>query len=435
MKPKTLPHTDNFTFTDNFKIMYNFDQEIDRRASDSMKWKYMKSMWGREDLLPMWVADMDFPTPTFILNAIQQRLQNHPVLGYTCSHDRYWDNICQWNLSHYGQPVQRDEVNYVPGVVNGIFLALNAFTEKGDKVLIQQPVYHPFHLVPEATDRLVVSSPLRWTGETFEMDLDRLRQDVKGCRMMILCNPHNPAGICWNRETLQAVAEICHQAGVLVVSDEIHCDMVLGNRRHIPFASVSEVARQNSITLQAASKTFNMPGVVAAQAIVYNPQLRDRYFSYIEGTDSDLGNAFAYDCVASAYTDEGDQWRREMLAYVEGNIAYMTAFLQDNCPLIRPIQPQASFLVFLNNKALLDILNQKQTPYQHTPGEALTPNQISQRRLEHFYANEALLALNSGAMFGDEGTGFMRINLGCPRKTVEQAMHRLHTAYTRLVAE
>lgn len=414
-------------------MTYSFDKEIDRRGSDSMKWKYMKQMWGREDLLPMWVADMDFATPPFILQTIEKRLHEHPVLGYTCSHDRYWNNILDWNLQHYGQKVEREEVNYVPGVVCGIYLALQTFTEKGDKVLIQQPVYHPFHLVPGATDRIVVDSPLRWTGETFEMDLDRLRQDVKGCKLMILCNPHNPAGICWSRETLAEVAAICHEAGCLVVSDEIHCDMLLGGRQHIPFASVSQEARMNSITLQAATKTFNMPGVVASQAIVYNPELRERYFNYIEGTDMDLGNAFAYDCVAAAYSEEGDTWRREMLQYVEGNIRYMTDFLATNCPLIKAIQPQASFLVFLNNKQLLEVLTEKQTPYQSEPGEALTPNQLAQRRLEYFYANEALLALNSGSMFGDEGTGFMRINMGCPRSTVEQAMHQLKAAYNKMV--
>lgn len=399
-----------------------------------MKWKYLKDMWGREDLLPMWVADMDFPTPPFILQTIQHRLQEHPVLGYTCSHDRYWDAICQWNLQHYGQKVERKEVNYVPGVVCGIYLALQALTEKGDKVLIQQPVYHPFHLVPEATDRVIVDSPLRWTGETFEMDLDRLRQDVKGCRLMILCNPHNPAGICWSRETLQEVAEICSEAGCLVVSDEIHCDMLLQGRKHIPFASVSEKARLGSITLQAATKTFNMPGIVASQAIIYEPTIRERYFSYIEGTDMDLGNAFAYDCVAAAYSEEGDQWRREMLSYVEDNIHYMTEFLAEHCPLIRPIQPQASFLVFLNSKDLLPILLDKQTPYRKEDGEELAPHEIAQRRLEHFYVDGAHLALNSGSMFGQEGTGFMRINMGCPRALVEQAMCQLQQAYDALMA-
>lgn len=411
---------------------YSFDREIDRRGSDSMKWKYMKDMWGREDLLPMWVADMDFATPPFVINAIQQRLENHPVLGYTCSHERYWSNICEWNFKHYDQKVEREEVTYVPGVVCGIYLALQAFTEKGDKVLIQQPVYHPFHLVPEATDRKIVDSPLKWNGESFEMDLERLKEDVKGCKLMILCNPHNPAGLCWSSETLNGVAEICAEAGTLVVSDEIHCDMLLGGRKHIPFAQVSEKARMNSITLQAATKTFNMPGIVASQAIIYNKVLREKYFSYIEGTDMDLGNAFAYDCVAAAYSEEGDAWRKKMLEYVEGNIAYMQEFLAENCPMIKPIMPQASFLVFLNNKALLDVLNAKSSPYKSEAGEELTENQISQRRLESFYADEALLALNSGSMFGDEGTGFMRINMGCPRSTVEQAMHQLKAAYDRL---
>lgn len=413
-------------------MKYDFDKEIDRKPSDCMKWKFLKSMWGREDLLPMWVADMDFATPPFIMNAIQNRLK-HEILGYTCSHDRYWDNIVNWNNKRYGIDLKHDEVTYVPGVVCGIYLALQVFTEKGDKVLIQQPVYHPFHLVPEATDRVIVDSPLKWTGERFEMDTERLRKDVKGCKLMILCNPHNPAGICWSKETLQEVAEICAEEGTIVVSDEIHCDMLLGGRKHIPFASVSDKARNISVTLQAASKTFNMPGVVAAQAIIYNKEMRERYFNYVEGTDMDLGNSFAYDCVAAAYTEEGEEWLAQMLEYVTGNIEYMKSFLAENCPLIKSVEPEASFLVFLNNKELLRVLNEKQTPYQHKDNESLTENEISQRRLEHFYADSAHLALNSGAMFGDEGTGFMRINIGCPRATVEKAMRQLKEAYDAVV--
>jgi len=412
---------------------YSFDQIIDRRGSDSMKWKYMKQIWGRDDLLPMWVADMDFATPPFIQRAIQNRLLHHPVLGYTCSHDKYWNAIIRWNWEHYGLKVNREEVNYVPGVVCGIYLAIQTFTEKGDKVLIQQPVYHPFHLVPEATDRVIVDSTLRWNGSTFEMDLEKLRKDIQGCKMMILCNPHNPAGITWKKETLIEIAKICSDAGTIVISDEIHCDMLLNGQQHIPFASVSDEARMNSITLQAATKTFNMPGIVASQAIVFNPTIREKYFNYIEGTDMDLGNSFAYDCVTAAYSEEGNEWRLRMLDYVKGNINYLKNFLEINCPMIKTIDPQASFLVFLNNKELLNILDQKETPYIQKDGETLTNKIISQRRLEYFYANKAKLALNSGSMFGDEGIGFMRINIGCPRKTVEMAMQQLAKAYQEII--
>ena len=272
-----------------------FDEIIPREGTDSYKLKYLKEVCGRTDVIPMWVADMDFRTPPFVMNTIQRRLQQG-ILGYTCTNEAYFNAICQWNRDEYGMEVRPEEISYVPGVVSGIFLSLLRFTEKGDKILIQEPVYHPFHLVPEANERRVVMSSLRDNSESFEMDFDRLRQDIKGCKMMILCNPHNPAGICWSRETLQEVAHICAEENVLVVSDEIHCDMLFGGRRHVPFASVSEEARMNSITLQAPTKTFNLPGIVSAHAIVFNPSIRRRLFSFIEGSDQDLGNVLCYDC-------------------------------------------------------------------------------------------------------------------------------------------
>jgi len=366
-------------------------------------------MCGRTDVLPMWVADMDFRTPPFITRAIARRLEQG-ILGYTCGMPSYKESICRWVKRLHGMDITPDMVSYVPGVVSGIFLALQVFSEKGDKVLIQQPVYHPFRLVPEATDRQVVQNRLRRTAESFEMDFDALERDIQGCRMMILCNPHNPAGICWSRETLRRVADICAAAGALVVSDEIHCDMVLPGHRHTPFATVSEAARSISITLQAPSKTFNMPGIVCSHAIVPDEGLRRRFFEYIEGTDQDLGNVFAYDCARACYTDEGDEWRRQMLGYVQGNIDFLEDSLRRRCPKIRMIRPEASFLVFLDCREL----------------------GLAQPRLEDFFINKARLALNSGTTFGSLGEGYMRLNVGCPRSTVEQAVEQLAAAYGEL---
>ena len=403
--------------------MYNFDELVPREGTDSYKLKYLEEICGRDDVIPMWVADMDFRTPPFVIRALEKRVRQG-IMGYTCSNDAYYQAICQWNKQQYGVEVKPDEVTYVPGVVSGIFLAIQTFTEKGDRILIQQPVYHPFRLVPEATDRKVVMSPLRRTEDGFEMDFSQLRHDIEGCKMMILCNPHNPAGICWSRETLCEVAHICAEAGVLVVSDEIHCDMVLPNslqKKHIPFASVSEEARQHSITLQAPSKTFNMPGIVAAQAIVYNPDLRNRYFSYIEGTDQDLGNVFAYECAAACYSAEGDEWRREMLSYVSANIDVLCDRMKTECPLIRPLRPDASFLVFLDCTALMDKLT------HGAPRDA-----AAQQKLIRFFADEAHVAFNSGEMFGEGGIGFMRMNVACPQSVVMQAIDQIVAACNRL---
>ena len=381
----------------------NFDELVPREGTDAIKTDRVKDACGTDDLLPMWVADMDFRTPPFVMEAIRKRMEQG-IMGYTCQNPPYYESICQWNKAQYGVDVTREMLCYVPGVVSGIFLAVQAFTERGDSVLIQEPVYHPFSSVPETCGRKVVQSSLRRTETSFEMDFDRLRQDIKGCKLMVLCNPHNPGGICWSREDLQEVARICAEEGVVVVSDEIHCDMLYHGRKHIPFASVSDEARRISITLQAPTKTFNLPGIVAAHAIVYDERLRHRYFHYIWGTDQDLGNVFACDCVMACYSDEGRAWKQQMLDYVWGNIDLLVRRLSDECPEIQPIVPDASFLVFLDCTAL---------------------GFSKQSELEHFFAFDAKVGMNGGAMFGKGGTGFMRINVGCPRSVVNEAIDRI----------
>lgn len=390
-------------------MKYDFDEIVPREGTDAIKLDRAKDTCGSADLLPMWVADMDFRTPPFVMKALEKRMAQN-ILGYTCQNPPYYEAICRWNKEQYGVDITREMICYVPGVVTGIFLAVQALTEKGDRVLIQEPVYHPFTQVPETCGRQVVQSSLRRTETSFAMDFDRLRADIKGCKLMILCNPHNPVGICWEKEDLQKVAEICAEEGVFVVSDEIHCDMLFGGRRHVPFASVSETARRISITLQAPTKSFNMPGIVASHAIIYDEQLRSRYFNYIWGTDMDLGNVFACDCVMACYSDEGREWKQQMLDYVQGNIDLVRERLAAECPQIVPIMPQASFLVFLDCSGL----------GFKTQGE-----------LDQFFAMEAKVGMNSGAMFGKGGTGFMRLNVGCPRATVDEAIDRIVAAVGR----
>lgn len=388
-------------------MKYNFDEIVERQGTNAYKYAHMKRVCGREDVLPMWVADMDFKTPPFVLKAIENKLAQQ-ILGYTCASDDYKQSIIQWCQSHYQWNISCDDINYVPGVVCGIYLAMQAFTEKGDKILIQEPVYHPFRIVPEGNTREIVMNHLVRTDRSFRMDLDALRREIKGCKMMILCNPHNPAGICWDAETLRQLAHICFEEGVIVVSDEIHCDMLLGGRKHIPFATVSDEARSITITLQAPSKTFNMPGVVCSHAIVPDINLRRKYFTYIERSDMDLGNAFTFDCATACYSEGGDEWRREMLSYVEGNIQCLTQGLGRITDKITVIQPEASFLVFLDCRGL---------GFTH------------QEEYVRFFADDCQLCLNSGAMFGPGGEGYMRLNVGCPRSTIEKAIQQIERGF------
>lgn len=387
-------------------VIQDFDEIVPREGTDAIKIDRVKDYCGSDDLIPMWVADMDFRTPPFVINAIRKRLEQG-ILGYTCQNPPYYESIRRWNKEQHGMDVTREMICYIPGVVSGIYLAVQAFTEKGDSILIQEPVYHPFRFVPETCGRKVVQSSLRRTDMSFEMDFDALRRDIKGCKLMVLCNPHNPGGICWKKEDLQQVAKICAEEGVIVVSDEIHCDMVFRGKKHIPFASVSDEARRGSITLQAPTKTFNMPGIVASQAIVYDEKLRERYFNYIWGTDQDLGNVFACDCVMACYSDEGRKWKEQMLDYVQAGINLVVERFAKECPMIRPIVPDASFLVFLDCTRL---------------------GFTSQEELEHFFAFEAKVGMNSGAMFGSGGTGFMRMNVGSPHSIVNEAIDRIISA-------
>lgn len=348
----------------------------------------------------MWVADMDFKTPPFVINAIQKRLSQQ-ILGYTCPPRSYYESIVNWCKTHFDWNIQTSDINYVPGVVCGIYLAMQAFTKKGDKILIQDPVYHPFRIVPQGNEREIVWNHLIRTEASVGMDLEALRHDLKGCKMMILCNPHNPAGKCWDIETLREVAHICHEEGVIVVSDEIHCDMLLGSRKHIPFATVSEEARQIAITLQAPTKTFNLPGIVCSHAIVTDPDLREKYFNYIHNSDMDLGNVFAFDCARACYSEEGDEWRKQMLAYVEDNIGLLTEGLAKITDKIKVIKPEASFLVFLDCRGL---------------------GFKTQEECTRFFTDKCQLCLNPGEMFGPGGRCYMRMNVGCPRSTVEKAL-------------
>ena len=387
-------------------MTYDFDEKVERKGTDCMKYDRVGEACGRCDILPMWVADMDFRTPPFVMEALGRRMQQG-VMGYTCRDIGYYRSICNWNKQQYGMEVRPEEICYVPGVVCGIFLTLQCMTKEGDRILIQEPVYHPFRLVPEACGRQVVMSSLRRTETSFDMDMERLEKDIKGCKAMILCNPHNPGGVCWTREQLQQVARICHENGVLVISDEIHCDMVLGGRRHIPFASVCPEARENSITLQAPTKTYNLPGIVASHTIIYNEVLRERIFSYIQGCDMDLGNIFAGDCVKACYTPEALEWKTQMLEYVQGNIDYLCERLSEEAPAIKPIRPQASFLVFLDCREL---------------------GFETQEELEKFFSDKAHIGMNSGSMFGPGGNGYMRMNVGCPRSVLGQAIDQIVAA-------
>ena len=383
-------------------MQYNFDQIIDRRGTDALKIDAVPSIWGRDDLMPLWVADMDFATPPFIVEALRRRL-DHEVIGYTVRTPQWASSIVAWQQSRYGWGIQPEWLNFVPGIVPGIAFVISCFTEPGDTVLIQPPVYHPYIHVPTNLGRTLRRNRLDLVDGQYQIDFERFERDVRGCKLFLLCHPHNPGGRVWTEEELCRIAEICHREGVIVVSDEIHADLTLPPYRHVPFAKVSAEAAECSITLMSPSKAFNMAGLTSSYSIISNEALRERFHRHLEHSELNLGHAFAFIGVAAAYS-HGTEWLDQMLAYVQGNIDYMEQYLAMSLPQVGMIRPQASYLVFLDFRKL----------------------GLPQPKLNKLIVEKARLALNDGAMF--EGEGFMRLNAASPRSVIEEAMHRLSDA-------
>ncbi|EOA53021.1 MULTISPECIES: MalY/PatB family protein [Bacteroides] len=385
-------------------MKYNFDEIIDRRGTESVKWDAVSERWGRNDLLPMWVADMDFRTPSFVMNALRKRLE-HEVLGYTFACEEWYTSIINWLQNRHGWKVKREELTFMPGIVRGLAFAIQCFTEKNDKVMVMPPVYHPFFLVTEKNKREVVYSPLVLRDGQYYIDFDRFRKDIQGCKLLILSNPHNPGGRVWTREELEQIAEICYESKTLVISDEIHADLTLPPYQHITFALVSEKARQNSLVFMSPSKAFNMPGLASSYCIIENKEICRCFQEYMEASELSEGHLFAYLSVAAAYSN-GTEWLDQVLAYIQSNIDFTDAFLSEYIPDIKMIRPQASYLVFLDCRTL----------------------GLNQKELVDLFVDGAHLALNDGTMFGKEGEGFMRLNVACPRSMLEKALKQLKEA-------
>lgn len=389
-------------------MTYDFDELLERRGTDSVKWDGVQEVWGRDDLLPLWVADMDFRTPPFVMEALKRQLSGG-VLGYTRPCADWAPAICDWLLRRHGWQVETGWISFVPGIVRAQALALLCFTRPGDRVAVMNPVYHPFFLVTQRLEREVVFSPLVLRDGHYHIDYARLEQDLDGCRVLILCNPHNPGGRVWTEDELRRVADICHRRGVMVLSDEIHADLTLPGYRHHPFATVSPQAAAISLTFMAPSKAFNMPGLASSYAIAVDPGIRRRFQTFLEAGEFGEGHMLAYVGCAAAYR-EGEEWLGQLLAYIQGNIDFTEQFLKERIPAIGMIRPQASYLIFLDCRRL----------------------GLPQPELVNLFVDKAHLALNDGTMFGRGGEGFMRLNLGCPRSVLRRALEQLEEAVSHL---
>ncbi|HHT30186.1 MULTISPECIES: MalY/PatB family protein [Petrimonas] len=387
-------------------MKYNFDEIIDRSASHCVKIDRLKAVFGRDDLIPLWVADMDFLSPPAIAEALIERTR-HGIFGYTVPDNGYYNSIIDWLRQRHSYEVRREEITFVPGVVKGIAFAIDAFTRKNDKIIIQPPVYHPFRIVPESLGREVINNPLLFDNGRYSIDFDGLRRIVaeNECKILLLCSPHNPAGRVWHEDELKQLAEICYDNNILVISDEIHSDLTLPGYRHRPFATVSEKARKNSITLMAPSKTFNIAGIVSSFAVTHNPEIRKQYLGYLSPRELDQPTIHALVATEAAYR-EGREWLDEAIAYIQKNITFVESFLKEHIPQIKVIRPEATFLLWLDCREL----------------------HLTQKELVYLFVHKAGLALNNGTIFGKEGEGFMRLNVGTTLSTLEKALDKLRKA-------
>lgn len=383
-------------------MQYNFDEIIERRGTDCFKYDALKQLYGRDDLVPMWVADMDFRSPDFVMDAIRKRC-DHEVLGYGMPGEGYWQAVTSWLALHYGIQIDRDHLHLIPGIVAGIAYALLCFTEVGDKVLVTTPVYPPFINLPKGSGRTLVCSPLKVVDGRFAIDFDDFEQRIEGCKLFIMSNPHNPAGTVWGEEVLRRIAEICEHHNVLVIADEIHADLTLPPHRHISYSTVCEAAARHSITFMAPSKTFNIAGLGSSVCYIEDEALRKRFFGWLDTLGVAGGNIFAFTAAEAAFA-HGEEWLRQMLAYLGDNVALLDTFLRERLPRVKAVLPEASYLAWLDFSDY---------PYTH---EELAARLVDKARL----------ALNDGTTFGGaDYSRCFRMNLGCPHSVLQKALEAL----------
>jgi cystathionine beta-lyase len=392
-------------------MAYDFDTVVDRHGTCSVKWDFEEKFTGMTGLLPLWVADMDFPVPPEIMDAIRRRV-DHGIFGYVREPDSYFEAAAAWLQRRHEWSVQPDWMVASPGVIPSLAAAILAFTQPGDGIVIQPPVYHPFAMRVRSNGRRVVENPLVVRDGRWQMDLDGLEKAIDpGTRMLILCNPHNPVGRVWERDTLLRLSEICRARGVLVVSDEIHNDLVMPGFRHTPIAALSEKAAAGTVTLVAATKTFNIAGLGGSLAIVSDEDRRKKFEAVQHSIFAGVANAVAVAASEAAWR-HGEPWLEELLVYIKGNDDMLRRFLAERLPLVTAFPLEGTYL------AMLDM-----------SGLGLADGPLKERLLR-----DARVWMDEGTKFGRGGEGMQRINLACPRSVLSQALHRFEKTFGRTTA-
>ncbi|WEG12554.1 PatB family C-S lyase [Pullulanibacillus sp. KACC 23026] len=387
----------------------NLDEWIDRRGTNSVKWEHTKQVFGHDDLLPLWVADMDFQTPAEVTESILKRAK-HPIYGYPGTPESLKTAIKEWIGRRLHTSIDTSHLVFLPGVVYGLHLAAMTLTSPGDKIIVQSPVYPPFFSSVEKTGRHVVENPLIDNNGRYEMDFDQLESIIdRHTKAIFLCSPHNPVGRVWIREELTKLGEIAVKHGLIVVSDEIHGDLVLGEHVQTPFYSLPDQLSEQSICFMAPSKTFNLAGLFASYALIKNKKLRLEFENALARTGAGRLNLFGIEAMEAAYTF-GDEWLEEVRRYLDGNADYLVKSFQERIPQIKMTKPEGTYLAWLDCREL----------------------KMDDEALKQWMIHEARLGLNAGITFGKQGSGYMRLNFACPRSLLEEAISRLEAALKKL---
>ena len=389
-------------------MKYNFDEIIDRGGNRSAKYDERAKKFGTADVIPLWVADMDFRTAQPIIDACVSKAEEG-IWGYTSRPDSYFQAVQQWEQRRKGWTPDISLMSWSLGVVPALSSIVRLFSGDVDKILIQTPVYSEFYDVAEAWGREVVENPLVETDGKWSIDFDDFAEKVKQCRSFLLCNPQNPVGRVWEPEELRKMAELCVESGTLLVSDEIHSDLIFHGKRHTPTASLSPEIAANTITCISATKTFNLAGLQASTTIFPNKDMKRAFEEFWGRMDIRRNNAFSCVAMEAAYR-EGEEWLDQLLPYISGNFDYICDFCAKNIPQIKPNRPDATYLMWLDCRAL----------------------SMTNEELRDFFIHEAKLGLNEGYTFGHSLAGFMRLNAACPRSTLEKAMRQLKAAVDSL---
>ncbi len=386
-------------------MKYDFDRLVPREGTKCEKFDRRQEIFGREDVIPMWVADMDFVAPAEVQEAIARRA-THPLYGYSYRSDSYFEAIEGWVERRGGWKIRREWIDFTPGVVSGIVFALRAFTNEGDGVVIQPPVYHPFARQIRANGRRVIDNPLRIDDQgRFGIDFDDLDRKLSDAKVFLMSNPHNPSGRVYTRDELLRIGELCVRHDVLILADEIHSDLVYKPHRHIHIASLNEELARRTVSFFAPSKTFNLAGLSTSVAVTPDDSLRRRFRAECDKLHADQGNIFGAVALEAAYT-HGDEWLEQLLDYLSGNIDYVVRFLREHIPSVRCVPPEGTYLMWLD--------------FRRWP--------MTHEEIYRFLVEEAGIGPNEGAMFGEQGRGWMRLNVASPRPVVEQAMKQLLAA-------